>query len=104
MTDWSVINSYTLFASVTAEVISSVFIAELGKNKEWTSLISEVTPQPLHYSEGFERGLFLAVEMASPLVSYRDKSYVGCSEEYLTAPVADIYRAPGWHDFFKRQS
>lgn len=44
MTDWSVINSYTLFASVTAEVISSVFIAELGKNKEWTSLISEITP------------------------------------------------------------
>lgn len=38
-------SSYTLFASVTAEVISSVFIAELGKNKEWISLISEMTPR-----------------------------------------------------------
>lgn len=45
MTDWTAINSYTLFASVTAEVTSSVFIAELGKNKEWTSHISEITPR-----------------------------------------------------------
>lgn len=45
MTEWTVMNSYTLFASVTAEVISSVFIAELGKNKGWTSLISEMTPR-----------------------------------------------------------
>lgn len=30
---------------MTAEVISSVFIAELGKNKEWISLISEMTPR-----------------------------------------------------------
>lgn len=45
MIDWTVINSYTLFASVTAEVISSVFIAEFGKSKEWTSLISEITPR-----------------------------------------------------------
>lgn len=44
MTDLTVINSYTLFASVvTAEVISPVFIVELGKNKEWISLISEMT-------------------------------------------------------------
>lgn len=104
MTDWSVINSYTLFASVTAEVISFVFIAELGKNKRVDLTNFRNYAAPLHYSEGFERGLFLVVEMASPLVSYRNKSYVGCSEEYLTAPVADIYRAPGWHDFFKGQS
>lgn len=45
MTDWTAINSYTLFAFVAAEVTSSVFIAELGKNKEWTSLISEITPR-----------------------------------------------------------
>lgn len=45
MTEWTVMNPYTLFASVTAEVISSVFIAELGKNKEWISLISEMTPR-----------------------------------------------------------
>ena len=45
MTEWTVMNSYTLFASVTAEVISSVFIAELGKNKGWISLISEMTPR-----------------------------------------------------------
>lgn len=45
MTEWTVINSYTIFASVTADVISSVFIAELGKNKEWISLISELTPR-----------------------------------------------------------
>lgn len=30
---------------MTAKVTSSVFIAELGKNKEWISLISELTPR-----------------------------------------------------------
>lgn len=45
MIEWTFINSYALFASVTAEVISSVFIAELGKNKEWISLITELTPR-----------------------------------------------------------
>lgn len=58
----------------------------------------------LQYGEGFECDLFLAVEMASTLVSYRNKSSMGCSEECPTALVTDIYRAPGWHDFLKGQS
>lgn len=45
----------------------------------------------LQYGEGFERGLFPAVDMASPFVSYRNKSCVGCTEEYPTAPVANLY-------------
>lgn len=38
----------------------------------------------LQYGEEFERGLFPAVDMASPSVSYRNKSYVGCSERLLS--------------------